>query len=102
MAGITAEGFDRLSAHALRVGFITAAYDKGVRDEAFPLKNAHPKDEMGTVRCGSILPLALTKSPKNQNAGSVQWIGAVRQTSDLPHTDCVWDPRLCNSPQALI
>jgi integrase len=33
MAGITVEGFDRLSAHALRVGFITAAYDKGVRDE---------------------------------------------------------------------
>jgi hypothetical protein len=39
MAGITAEGFDRLSAHALRVGFITAACDKGVRDEAFPLEN---------------------------------------------------------------
>ena len=33
MAGIRAENFDRLSAHALRVGFITAAYDKGVRDE---------------------------------------------------------------------
>jgi integrase len=33
MAGIVVENFDRLSAHALRVGFITAAYDKGVRDE---------------------------------------------------------------------
>jgi len=33
MAGIVIESFDRLSAHALRVGFITAAYDKGVRDE---------------------------------------------------------------------
>ena len=33
MAGIVVDGFDRLSAHALRVGFITAAYDKGVRDE---------------------------------------------------------------------
>lgn len=33
MAGLSAEGFERLSAHALRVGFITAAYDKGVRDE---------------------------------------------------------------------
>ena len=33
MAGIAVDGFDRLSAHALRVGFITAAYDKGVRDE---------------------------------------------------------------------
>ena len=33
MAGLVVDGFDRLSAHALRVGFITAAYDKGVRDE---------------------------------------------------------------------
>jgi integrase len=33
MAGLSLEGFDRLSAHALRVGFITEAYDKGVRDE---------------------------------------------------------------------
>jgi integrase len=37
MAGLTADeagqGFDRLSAHALRVGFITEAYANGVRDE---------------------------------------------------------------------
>jgi integrase len=33
LAGLVIEGFDRLSAHALRVGFITAAYDQGVRDE---------------------------------------------------------------------
>ena len=33
MAGLTVDGFERLSAHALRVGFITEAYDKGVRDE---------------------------------------------------------------------
>lgn len=33
MAGIVPDNFDRLSAHALRVGFITAAYDQGVRDE---------------------------------------------------------------------
>jgi integrase len=33
MAGLTVEGFDRLSAHALRVGFITEAYAKGARDE---------------------------------------------------------------------
>ena len=33
MAGLTVDGFDRLSAHALRVGFITAAYDQGARDE---------------------------------------------------------------------
>ena len=33
LAGLTLEGFDRMSAHALRVGFITEAYAKGVRDE---------------------------------------------------------------------
>jgi integrase len=33
LAGLSIEGFDRLSAHALRVGFITEAYGKGVRDE---------------------------------------------------------------------
>ena len=33
LAGITVEGFERLSAHALRVGFITEAYNGGVRDE---------------------------------------------------------------------
>jgi integrase len=32
-AGLTVDGFDRLSTHALRVGFITEAYGKGVRDE---------------------------------------------------------------------
>ena len=32
-AGLTLEGFERMSAHALRVGFITEAYGKGVRDE---------------------------------------------------------------------
>jgi integrase len=33
LAGLPIDGFDRLSAHALRAGFITEAYDKGVRDE---------------------------------------------------------------------
>ena len=33
MAGLSVESFERLSAHALRVGFITEAYNKGVRDE---------------------------------------------------------------------
>jgi integrase len=33
MAGISAENLERLSAHALRVGFITEAYAQGVRDE---------------------------------------------------------------------
>ena len=33
LAGMTQDGFDRLSAHALRVGFITEAYARGVRDE---------------------------------------------------------------------
>ena len=33
LAGLTVDGFGQLSAHALRVGFITEAYGKGVRDE---------------------------------------------------------------------
>lgn len=33
LAGLRVDGFERLSAHALRVGFITEAYSKGVRDE---------------------------------------------------------------------
>ncbi len=33
LAGLELDGVERLSAHALRVGFITEAYDKGVRDE---------------------------------------------------------------------
>ncbi len=33
LAGLMVEGFERLSAHALRVGFITEAYGQGVRDE---------------------------------------------------------------------
>jgi integrase len=31
-AGLSVDGFDRMSTHALRVGFITEAYGKGVRD----------------------------------------------------------------------
>jgi integrase len=33
MAGLRLSGFDRMSAHALRVGFISEAYAQGVRDE---------------------------------------------------------------------
>jgi integrase len=33
MAGLEIEGFDRLSPHGLRAGFITEAYGKGVRDD---------------------------------------------------------------------
>ena len=32
-AGLSVDGFERMSTHALRVGFITEAYGKGVRDE---------------------------------------------------------------------
>jgi integrase len=45
MAGLTrgdiGQGFDRLSAHALRVGFITEAYAKGVRDEDIMAHTRH-------------------------------------------------------------
>jgi len=41
MAGIAIDGVDRLSAHSLRVGFITAAYEKGVRDEDIMRHSRH-------------------------------------------------------------
>ncbi len=41
MAGLSVEGFERLSAHALRVGFITEAYNKGVRDEDIMRHSRH-------------------------------------------------------------
>jgi hypothetical protein len=42
MAAIEVEDFGRLSAHALRVGFITAAYEQGARDE--PVQVHHHVD----------------------------------------------------------
>ena len=33
LAGLRGAGGERLSAHALRVGFVTEAYQRGVRDE---------------------------------------------------------------------
>src|ERR1700712_5604894 len=52
MAGLTVEGFERLSPHALRVGFITEAYDKGVRDEDIMRHTRHrdPRTMRGYVR----------------------------------------------------
>ena len=41
MAGLSVEGFERLSAHALRVGFITEAYNKGVADEDIMRHSRH-------------------------------------------------------------
>jgi len=41
MAGLGLEGFGRLSAHALRVGFITEAYRNGVRDEEIMRHTRH-------------------------------------------------------------
>jgi integrase len=41
MAGIAIDGVDRFSAHSLRVGFITAAYDRGVRDEDIMRHSRH-------------------------------------------------------------
>ena len=41
MAGLELEGFGRLSAHALRVGFITEAYRNGVRDEEIMRHTRH-------------------------------------------------------------
>jgi len=43
LAGLAIDGFERLSAHALRVGFITEAYDKGVRDEDIMRHTRQPR-----------------------------------------------------------
>jgi integrase len=61
MAGLSIDGFDRLSAHALRVGFITEAYDKGVRDEDIMRHTRHRdlRTMRGYVRRASLL----TESP---------------------------------------
>jgi integrase len=61
MAGIAVDGFDRLSAHALRVGFITEAYDKGVRDEDIMRHTRHRdlRTMRGYVRRAGLL----TESP---------------------------------------
>jgi hypothetical protein len=65
MAGLTPEevgqGFDRLSAHALRVGFITEAYVKGARDEDIMRHTRHRdlRTMRGYVRCAGLL----TESP---------------------------------------
>jgi integrase len=61
MAGIVVENFGRLSAHALRVGFITEAYDKGVRDEDIMRHTRHRdvRTMRGYVRRAGLL----TESP---------------------------------------
>ncbi len=61
MAGLITDGFERLSAHALRVGFITAAYDKGVRDEDIMRHTRHRdlRTMRGYVRRAGLL----TESP---------------------------------------
>jgi hypothetical protein len=50
MAGlyISTAGSDRLSAHALRVGFISAAYDKGIRYEDI-MRHTRHRDLRGYV-----------------------------------------------------
>jgi len=57
LAGMTQEGFDRLSAHALRVGFITEAYAKGVRDEDIMRHTRHRdlRTMRGYVRSAGLL-----------------------------------------------
>ena len=61
MAGLESEGFDRLSAHALRVGFITEAYGKGVRDEDIMRHTRHR--DLRTMRGYVQRAGLLTESP---------------------------------------
>ena len=61
MAGLTIEGFERMSAHALRVGFITEAYGKGVRDEDIMRHTRHR--DLRTMRGYVQRAGLLTESP---------------------------------------
>jgi integrase len=61
MAGLAIEGFDRLSAHALRVGFITEAYGKGARDEDIMRHTRHR--DLRTMRGYVQRAGLLTESP---------------------------------------
>jgi len=61
MAGLAVDGFERLNAHALRVGFITAAYDKGVRDEDIMRHTRHR--DLRTMRGYVQRAGLLTESP---------------------------------------
>ena len=61
MAGLSVEGFERLSAHALRVGFITEAYGKGVRDEDIMRHTRHR--DLRTMRGYVQRAGLLTESP---------------------------------------
>jgi integrase len=64
LAGLTLESFERLSAHALRVGFITEAYGKGVRDEDIMRHTRHR--DLRTMR-GYVQRAGLfTESPAGQ------------------------------------
>ena len=57
MAGLVIEGFERMSAHALRVGFITEAYNQGVRDEDIMRHTRHKdlRSMRGYVQRASLL-----------------------------------------------
>jgi hypothetical protein len=56
-----AEGYERMSAHALRVGFITEAYGKGVRDEDIMRHTRHR--DLRTMRGYVQRAGLLTESP---------------------------------------
>ena len=59
LAGLAVEAGERLSAHALRVDFITAAYAKGVRDEDIMRHTRHRdlRSMRGYVRLAGLLDL---------------------------------------------
>jgi integrase len=61
MVGLGIDGFERLSPHALRSGFITEAYNKGVRDEDIMRHTRHRdlRTMRGYVRRAGLL----TESP---------------------------------------
>ena len=78
LAGVTVESFDRLSVHAFRVGFITEACDKGVRDENIMRHIRHRELRImhGYVQCAGLLTESpawsgLVQRPESTSSASV-------------------------------
>jgi integrase len=63
-AGLTVSAFERLSPHGLRAGFVTAAYQAGVADEAIMAHTRHRDHK--TMRRYVRRARLLTESPAKQ------------------------------------
>lgn len=66
VAGFAIEGFDRLSAHVLQVGFITEAYAERVRDEDIVPHTRHSTQSVmrGYVQCAGFPAFGLEQAKR--------------------------------------